>query len=330
MIDTDGLSAQLRAATIDLDRRRLLISRLSGSDQEVDLSEPTNCGGLGRIRHFHSATNPPWPSNPLPWLPARTYLGEDAVPDGYASAQVFQNAACNWRCWYCFVPFNLLRGDESRSEWVTADELVDRYLAMPDRPVILDLSGGQPDLIPEWAVWMLRALMDRGAETTTFLWSDDNLSNDYLFRYLSDDELALLADHPGYGRVGCLKGFDDQSFSFNTTADPALFDRQFELLQRIQELKPQLYLYITLTAAEYPNDARGVIERLVDRLATISPQLPARTVPLEVSAFTPTAPRIRPEHQAALTVQQRMIEHWVDALSARGITDETNTLGGPP
>jgi rRNA maturation endonuclease Nob1 len=23
-------------------------------------------------------------------------------------AQVFQVASCNWRCWYCFVPYELL------------------------------------------------------------------------------------------------------------------------------------------------------------------------------------------------------------------------------
>src|SRR5919112_262013 len=106
MIDTDSVSSRLRAATIDLDGRRLLVSRLSGSDPEADLSEPTNCGGLSRVRHFRSSTSRSWPSNPLPWFPARTYLGSRAVPDDHADAQVFQNAACNWRCWYCFVPFS--------------------------------------------------------------------------------------------------------------------------------------------------------------------------------------------------------------------------------
>jgi len=327
MIDTDSLSAQLRAATIDTDRRRLLVSRLSGSAQEPDLSEPVNCGGLGRIRHFSSATNPPWPANPLPWQPARAYLGPAAVPDGGARAQVFQNAACNWRCWYCFVPFNLLRGDESRSEWVTAAELVDAYLALPDRPPVLDLSGGQPDLVPEWAVWMLRELIDRRADTSTYLWSDDNLSNDYLFRYLPDDDLALLADHAGYGRVGCLKGFDAESFAFNTAADPALFDRQVDLAQRIHELTPKLYLYITLTAPTYPSDARGLVQRLVDRLADIDPALPGRTVPLEVTMFTPTRSRMRPEHHVALTVQQQMIEHWIDTVQPAHASGATSDYG---
>lgn len=325
MIDTDALSAQLRAATIDPSRHRLLITRLAGSDQEQDLTTPTNCDGLGRIRHFNAATRSPWPANFLPWRPARDYLGPQVVPEGHSRAQVFQNAACNWRCWYCYVPFNLLRADEQRSRWVTADELVQAYLTQPQRAPILDLSGGQPDLVPEWAVWTLRALIEHGADTTTFLWSDDNLSNDYLFRYLSDDDLTLLAEHPGYGRVGCLKGFDAESFAFNTAADPTLFERQLELVARIQAVMPKLHLYITLTAPSAPADPRGVVGRLVDRLITIDEGLPSRTVPLEVLPFSPTRARIRAEHRQALGVQQQMIEHWLEACAAASTTGS-----GPP
>lgn len=321
MLDTDALSTQLRAATVDSANRRLLVSRLAGSEQEADLSEPTNCAGLGRIRHFHAGTNPPWPANFLPWLPARDYLGPELVPEDGSRAQVFQNAACNWRCWYCFVPFNLLRGDESRSAWVTAAELVDAYLAVRERPPILDLSGGQPDLVPEWAAWTLRALIERRQDTSTFLWSDDNLSNDYLFRYLSDDDMTLLAEHPGYGRVGCLKGFDPESFAFNTAADPALFEQQLQLVKRIHTLMPKLYLYVTLTAAVIPADARGAIQRLQDRLAAIDPRLLNRIVPLEVTTFTPTVSRMRAEHRDALTVQQTMIDYWVEELPAQPVAD---------
>jgi pyruvate-formate lyase-activating enzyme len=314
MIDTDATSDQLRQASIDLARQALLISRLSGTDQESDLSDPTNCGGLGRIRHFHAETPHPWPANPLPWLPARNYLGSDRVPDGYARAQVFQNAACNWRCWYCYVPFTLLRADPAKSEWVTAERLVEEYLALPDRPPILDLSGGQPGLVPEWAPWTLRALRDRGADVDTFVWSDDNLSNDYLFRYLSDDDLALLADHPGYGRVGCLKGFDPESFAFNTGADPALFERQFDILKRVYDLKPTVWVYVTLTSPTMPTDPRAAIESLTERLARIHPDLIQRTVPLQIQRFTPMLARMRVAHEESLVVQETLAQAWTDVV----------------
>src|SRR5439155_27180345 len=120
----------------------------------------------------------------------------------------------NWRCWYCFVPYTLLSASRKYSEWLTADELVEMYLAEPDRPPMIDLTGGQPDLVPEWAPWMMRALSDRGLDGSVYLWSDDNLSSDYLRRYLSDAELELMQSYRSYGRVGCFKGYDPVSFSF--------------------------------------------------------------------------------------------------------------------
>jgi hypothetical protein len=205
----------------------LLISDLRGSAQEDDLSEPVNCGGYGRIRHFDAATSPGWPANPLPAAAAALGL----APSSRIMAQVFQNAICNWR-WYCFVPFALLSGSPKRSAWFTAAELADAYLAPPDPPPVLDLSGGQPDLVPEWVPWTLEAL-DEGGASRVYLWSDDNLLTDYFWRYLTDAQRALTATQPRYGRVCCFKGFDAESFAFNTRAAPELFARQFDLFARL-------------------------------------------------------------------------------------------------
>ena len=131
---------------------------------------------------------------------------------------MFQNAACNWRCWYCYVPFNLLSANEKRGAWVTANSLVEQFLAEPGHPDMIDLTGGQPDLVPEWIPWTLQALESAEADKSVYVWSDDNLSNDYFFRYLPEKTQHRVAEHPGYGRVCCFKGFDEASFSFNTKA----------------------------------------------------------------------------------------------------------------
>ncbi len=177
VIDTDALSQRYRAAAVRTDDRRILVTDLRGTQQVHDLSAPPNCDGLGRIRHFRRGTTPGWPANPLPAGPACRFLGLDPGLS-ILRAQVFQNAVCNWRCWYCFVPFNLLAAHPRHSRWVTADELIELYLREPGRPSVIDLSGGQPDLTPEWVPWTMRALRDRGLEGRVYLWSDDNLSND--------------------------------------------------------------------------------------------------------------------------------------------------------
>ena len=134
---------------------------LPDPSKRPDLSEPTVCGGLGRIRHFRRTTSPGWPDNLLPIAPAARWLGYASPPETIR-ALVYQNAVCNWRCWYCFVPFNLLAGHASRSRWVTAQQLIELYRALPDedRPRIIDLSGGQPDLVPEWTMWMIDAMAE--------------------------------------------------------------------------------------------------------------------------------------------------------------------------
>ena len=69
-----------------------------GQHKETDLTAPVNCGGLGRIRHFRRVTSPGWPENSLPIDPAAHALGLGDRLE-MIEALVFQNAACNWRCW---------------------------------------------------------------------------------------------------------------------------------------------------------------------------------------------------------------------------------------
>ncbi len=313
-IDTDKFSKTLRTRGVDLASRAVLISRLADSAQEKDIREPINCDGLGRVRRFRRDRDADWPSNPLPIDPAVRSLSLDA--DSTIRAQVFQNAVCNWRCWYCYVPFELLRGDRTRSEMVTVERLVDMYVAEPDRPRVIDLSGGQPDLVPEWVPWMMQELLDRGLHERTYLWSDDNLSNDYFWRFLSDDDIALISKYPSYGRVCCFKGFDETSFSFNTKADPGLFDRQFELMKRMLSLGIDLYAYVTLTT---PTIGRldESMSRFVDRLQDISPSLPLRTVPLKIDVFSPVVDRMNTENERAVKLQWAAAESWGHQIEER-------------
>lgn len=313
-IKTDPFSAHLRQQAIDVAQRKILVTNFVGTDQESDLTQPPNCNGFGRIRHFRRGTSSGWPPNPLPIDPASRALGLPHTD--IVRAQAFQNSACNWRCWYCFVPFALLSANEKYSEWLSPEELINLYLNEPDRPSIIDLTGGQPDLTPEWVPWTMEALEARGISDSVYLWSDDNLSNDYFWRYLSERDIQRIAEYGMYGRVCCFKGFDAASFAFNTHAEEALFDRQFELMGRLLGLGIDLYAYTTFTAAS----AHGIPEamkRFVDRLQELDPNLPLRTIPLEIRVFTPVQQRMTAERTAALSHQQIAIEAWNIELEQR-------------
>jgi uncharacterized Fe-S cluster-containing radical SAM superfamily protein len=317
VIDTDAYSARLRSMAIRLDRGELLVADFVGSGQEADLSEPANCHGIGRIRHFHRSTSPGWPENPLPIDPAAAFLGIEAGDQ--IRAQVFQNAACNWRCWYCFVPFDLLGG--KKGTWVTPHELVHRYAAVGDRPPMIDLTGGQPDLVPEWIPWMMDAVEAARLQDSVYLWSDDNLSNDYFWRYLDDRTRERMAEYRGYGRVCCFKGFDARSFAFNTAAAPELFDRQFDLFSQLLTSGLDVYAYATFTGPI--SDGMGkAMRRFVDRLQRIAEPLPLRVVPLEISEYRPVTPRLNADRSASLSVQVAAIEVWNAELERRFTTEE--------
>jgi uncharacterized Fe-S cluster-containing radical SAM superfamily protein len=315
-IDTARFAARLRARAIDVEVGRVLISRLAGSEQEIDLTLPANCNGYGRVRHFRLATAPGWP-NPLPIAPACRALGIADIPE-LMTALVFQNAACAWRCWYCFVPEELLKADPNRSAWFTAAELVALYRQIPDPPRIIDLSGGSPDLVPEWTPWMMRALQDANLAESTYLWTDDNLSTTYLFDVLSADDLALVRSYRNYGRVCCIKGFDSRSFAFNTRAAPQDYDQQFEILKRVLALGIDVYGYVTLTSPHAGRVAAGVAD-LMDRLQAIDANFPLRVVPLRIQVFTPVEQRLARDtvREQSLAVQEEAIVAWTREVALR-------------
>ncbi len=320
-IDTERFAARLRARAIDVEGGRVLISRLAGSGQEVDLTLPANCNGYGRVRHFRLATAEGWPANPLPIVPTCRALGIAPVPD-IMTALVFQNAACAWRCWYCFVPEELLKADLNRSAWFTATELVNLYQQIPNAPQIIDLSGGSPDLVPEWTPWMMRALAEAGLAETTYLWTDDNLSTTYLFDTLPPADLVLLRRYRNYGRVCCVKGFDARSFAFNTRAAPQDYDRQFQVLRHVLDLGLDVYGYVTLTSPHDDCVAQGVAD-LMDRLQETDPNFPLRVIPLRIQMFTPVEQRLARDdaRERSLAVQEEAITAWKSELKRRFYPD---------
>jgi uncharacterized Fe-S cluster-containing radical SAM superfamily protein len=313
-IDTESWSNRYRNEAIDVPGRRVLITNFVGTEQEHDLSEPPNCKGFGRIRHFHRRRNPRWMPNPLPIDPACRALGLGGAPT--IRAQVFQNAVCNWRCWYCFVPFNLLNADKRHADLMTPGDLLDLYLDDPEPPPMIDLTGGQPDLTPEWVPWMMEELQQRDLSGKVYLWSDDNLSNDYFWRYLNDDQRAAIKAYRNYGRVACFKGIDRASFAFNTAADPNLFDDQFDLFRRFVDMGLDMYAYTTFTTPDL-DAAKPAIVDFVDRLQRIHPLLPLRTVPLEVTMFTPVQSRMNDGCEAAMANQYAVASYWEDELVRR-------------
>ena len=314
IINTERFSASLRQRAVDLTSRTVRITTFEKSEQARDFTLPPNCGGCGRLHHFHRQQGERWPLNPLPIDPALRAL--DQPTSDTIQVQVFQTAVCSWRCWYCFVDFDLLSANPSHSVMIGVEDLLDRYLKEPIQSPVIDLSGGQPDLVPEWGLWFADLIHRRGLDRDIYLWSDDNLSNDYLWRYLAADEVARLASYRNYGRVGCFKGFDSHSFAFNTLAAPDLFHQQFHLMKRLLDAGFDVYGYVTFTSDDATN-VREKMKTFVDRLQEIHPIFPLRTIPLRIVEFTPTSQRMRDETRTAMEVQYEAVAAWQEELAER-------------
>ena len=319
-LDSQKLAERLREKSVDLRRKMVRMTKFPGSDQASDLSLPPNCGGFGRIHHFRLEPDPNWIPNPLPTLPACKYLGL-STPE-VLLAQVFQLGACDFRCWYCFVDFELLSASPKHSEMVTPQQLLQTMLDEKVNSQVIDLSGGQPELVPEYVLWFLEARKELGLEKSHFAWSDDNLSTDYTWRYLRDEEILFLVQTSGYARVGCLKGFDAESFSFNTRADGTLLDQQIELLGRFVRAGFDQYGYITITTMNTDN-LQDKMARLLDKIQNrVHPNFPLRIVPLRIFSFNANTTRYR---QDAEVNQFYALEAWRSEMQRRFSATELTT-----
>lgn len=313
-INTDEVSKKLREKAIDPSGKKILITNFENSEQEKDLSEPPNCRGFGRIRHFKLDVGDDWPQNPLPTLPALKALGLKKAST--IRAQVFQNAVCNWRCWYCFVDFKLLSGSKKYSSYLDCDLLLDYYLDQENPPKVIDLTGGQPDLTPEWVPWMMEALLKRRLQDKIYLWSDDNLSNNYFWKFLGDKQIKLIREYKNYGRVCCFKGIDELSFSQNTGAESAHFNYQFVLFEKLLKTGIDLYSYVTLPV-KLNTDLRAAISKFLDRIQKIDEMYPLRIVPLKIIEFSPVINRIKDLQTELLAGQKLAINFWREEMGKR-------------
>ena len=176
-------------------------------------------------------------------------------------------------------------------------------------------EGGWCDEVPEEKEYLVSKTVIL-TEGSTDLWTDDTLTTDYAFEYLSKEELSYMASYRNFGKVGCFKGFDAHSFAFNSKLPENMYEKQFERFERYVDMGLDIYGYVTLTSDNYD----GIEEKMgkfVDRLQKIHPILPLRTVPLKIFIFTPTGSRLNDRYSMALENQTRAIKAWKVELSKR-------------
>jgi uncharacterized Fe-S cluster-containing radical SAM superfamily protein len=313
-VEFDILTEHLRQKSI-ISNNQFLITNFTGSHQEKDISEGSNCQGFGRIHHFKFDKGKDWNQDPLPHQIAAWKLGRKFENKG--RVQVFQFAACNCRCWYCYVDNNLLNASTAHAAFKTADELLDLYLQEKERPYIIDLSGGQPDIVPEWPICMMKALIKKELQDQCFLWLDDNLTTYNVWKYLKKPDFHLMHEYKNFGRVGCFKGYSPESFHENTNAPLEIFQRQIDIMSKWVNFGLDMYGYITLTTSNL-NGVQPAIRKFMDTIQEkIHSNFLLRIVPLRIYPYGPTQDRMDKSRQNAIFNQYEVLKIWNEELANR-------------
>lgn len=297
-----------RQALVSKTDKKVRLAIISDSKQEKDLISPTNFYGYGRIRHF-SRKHDNWNDNPLPIDPASKFLGFSKLER--IEAQVFQLAQCNFNCWYCFVDEDRLKPDNEFSGWVSINDMVNFIINQQIN--LIDLSGGQPDLVPEWSLWLLKELKRLRFDNKIFVWQDDNLSCNSLKKYLTTREIEELSSFSNYARVGCFKGFDELSFAFNTGMPEHLYNNQFIIMKELIHFGFDMYAYVTFTTPSIEN-LDYQINSFIEKLQKIHPLFPLRTIPLKIVNYTPTSYRLSKDRIESFDKQFQVLKKWNEVL----------------
>jgi len=152
-----------------------------------------------------------------PYRVAQSYCG--GTWNDYNTPFAIQVGTCNLNCFWCFVSDELRDG--KIGDYFTVKEVLDMWRNNEEKGV-LRITGGEPFLAPEFLIEIGKEIK-KLKEKQRYLWIDTNLLGkkyDLVAKTLSDLEIP-------FGICGCFKGFDKETFRFNTNAPKDLFNKQF-------------------------------------------------------------------------------------------------------
>lgn len=291
-----------------------LLSQI-GLSKEEQLRLNVNCNGYGRIRTFKRKKEIDWIDNPLPQEPFAKALSIDANEE--IDVQVFEIAKCNLNCWWCFLPDECRTCDPKYTKLFTIEELVDLYLRDAPETRVIDLTGGNPEIVPEWILGFMKEFEKRNLQNKIYLWSDDVLTTNIMFDKLSKAQIDYMSSYRMYGKVACLKGFDEESFRFNACVSPDVFKNQLYIAKKYIKSGFDIFFYITLTCSNLDNILQR-ISNFFDELQKISYYLPLRIVPIKIKVFDNNANRILVgERKDSLDNQYVVLNVWQEELEKR-------------
>lgn len=314
-IDPTKMADYFREKAFRPNTKEVFISKIPPEELAGSTFAKINCDGYGILRKSVTNRAEDWPEINILSEVASSKLG--VAPDDLKTTQIFRNGACNYRCWFCFVDFQYLKCNPELGDYKTAEELLDLHTKEPEPARIISLTGGQPDITPEWTLWTMQALEQKNMQDTHYLWQDDNLSSYSLWNHLKPEEIEHMRNYKNYGRATCIKGISPENFYKNTNSAPANFYRQIDVLKKLVIEGFDIYTYLILLEEDVVH-AQKAIPLLLDTIQKdVHPNMPLRIFPSKVVEYNETIKRSNPIRERMLQNQYALLEIWNSEMEKR-------------
>ena len=318
-MDPIKYAEKLRPRMINLPEKKVLLARFT--DPTSQMKWDTKKISFDFFRRKTYVQPDEWDRNPLPY---------DGKPASIAAQKLnlnirdcthvllFQVNGCNLSCWFCYVNDEINRAIPGSGRFFTAQEILLHYLAAtrkaqftPDKLNILRISGGEPMLVPEIIVWLIEEVKNLDLQNSIYLWADTNLTPDFYFTKLNDEQRKLIKEFPNIGFMGCYKGIDEFEFWKNTKADPKFLSRQFKMHRHYVDEGLDFYTYLVPLFFNHKN-----LEERIKRFIKIfcqevgEKELKNLWILEMHDYYTSTKERLTPEGKQAIEDQEKVKEVW--------------------
>lgn len=256
-----------------------LFANLLNTKEATDSYHEVNHEGFGRIRNFkhflfHIETDV---------MERRKFLRLNEVGkwSNQFQSQVFQIGVCPLRCRYCFVDKENLDGTNPQSAFLKPVDVIQMFLESWPNIRNLDISGGSPDLCPEFLFKLLSEIERVDLKGRITIWVESNLDVNY-YSKMSKNVIEYIATFPNFHLLCSLKGWDSTSVTYNTR-NMMSFDQQLEGLRFFCQHHFPLSVYLVFIGHKIADSKE--VASLYSQLKHISFELPERCIPLYIKKF---------------------------------------------
>lgn len=198
---------------------------------------------------------------------------------------------CPNNCWYCYVPKALYINAENRSELLTAEQIIEKFLEQRqydknqgENSNVLRITGGEPFLLPELIRDCLNCIRDKELENDVFLWTETNLEpfigeQGRAFMDLEENQKILkeLSKFRNFAVHPCFHGLNRDEFdSITGKSYHITIDQQIEGLERLIKVGVDVYPTFGSNVCDPSN-----IIAFFNKLRELHPNLPLRIALVE-------------------------------------------------